>query len=60
MCIRDSFEVGLGHFVHGEDAVLGTGLDSHIADAEPVLHRQAADALAGKLKACLLYTSRCV
>ena len=44
-------EIRLGDCIDREDAVLGTGLDGHIADAEPVLHRQAADALAGKLKA---------
>ena len=46
-----AFEVGLGHFIHGEDAVLGTGLDGHVADAESILHRQGLDALADKFQA---------
>ena len=44
-----ALEVGLGHVVHREDAILCARLDGHIADAQAVIHRQRSDARAGEL-----------
>ena len=46
-----ALQVRLAGLVHREDAVLGTGLDSHVADAQPVLHSQALHAGADELQA---------
>ena len=42
-------KISLGHLVHREDAVLGTGLNRHIADAQAVVHGKACHARAGEL-----------
>ena len=44
-----ALEVSLGHLVHGEDAVLGTGLNGHVADAQAVVHGQGGHTRAGEL-----------
>ena len=44
-------QVGFAGLVHREDAVFGAGFDGHVADAQPVLHGQAGNALAGKFQA---------
>ena len=36
-----------GLLVHGEDAVLGAGLDGHVGDGEAVVHGEGGNALAG-------------
>ena len=42
--------VGLRHLVHREDAVLRAGLNSHVGDAQAVVHGQGLDALARKFE----------
>ncbi len=42
-------KISLGHLVHREDAVLGTGLNRHIADAQAVVHGKPCHARAGEL-----------
>ena len=49
LTLAAALEVSLGHIVYGEDAVLGTGFDGHVADAQAVVHRQAGNARAGEL-----------
>ena len=46
-----ALQVGFGDFVYREDAVFGTSLDGHVADAEAVFHGQALDTLAHELQA---------
>ena len=41
-------QVRSGDLVHREDAVLGTGLNGHVADAEAILHGQGSHARAGE------------
>ena len=42
-------QISLGHLVHREDAVLSTGFNGHIADAQAVVHGKASHARAGEL-----------
>ena len=49
LTLAAALEVAAGHIVHREDAVLGTGFDGHVADAQAVVHRQAGNARAGEL-----------
>ena len=49
LALAAALEISLGHVVHGEDAVLGTGLDGHVADAQAVVHGEGSDARAGEL-----------
>ena len=46
-----ALQICLGDFIHREDAVLGTGLDGHIADAEAVLHRQGLHTVTDEFQA---------
>ena len=42
-------KISLGHLIHREDAVLGTGFNRHVADAQAVVHGKAFHARAGEL-----------
>ena len=46
-----ALQICLGDFIHREDAVLGTGLDGHITDAEAVLHRQGLHTVTDEFQA---------
>ena len=41
-------QIRSGDLVHREDAVLGTGLNGHVADAEAILHGQGSHTRAGE------------
>ena len=49
LALAAALEISLCHVVHGEDAVLGTGLDGHVADAQAVVHGEGGNARAGEL-----------
>ena len=49
LTLAAALEVAAGHIVHREDAVLGTGLDGHVADAQAVVHSKTGNARAGEL-----------
>ena len=49
LALAAALEISLGHVVHGEDAILGTGFDGHVADAQAVVHGEGSDARAGEL-----------
>ena len=51
-----AIQICLGDFIHREDAVLGTGLDGHIADAEAVLHRQGLHTVTDEFQALVQRT----
>ena len=45
-----ALEIGDGLVIHREDAVLGPGLDGHVADGEAVVHLQAAYSVPAELQ----------
>ena len=52
-------QIRSGDLVHREDAVLGTGLNGHVADAEAILHSQGSHTRAGEfhgLVQCAVHT----
>ena len=49
--VHTTFHVSNGGLVHREDAVLGTGLDGHVGNAQTVVHGQGGNALTAVLQA---------
>ena len=48
--VNAALHVGLGHAVHGKNAVLGAGLDGHVGDGQPVIDGQLRHAGACKFQ----------